>query len=154
MATADIKASTFYYYYIQSQLNGMVLDIKGGNSSAGASIINYPKKDGAGADNQLWYFVDVGNGQYAIHSKMNGMALDVKGSGGAGAPVITYPTHGGPNQAWSLQFKGTEAFICSGLGKDLVIDVKGANKGAGAEVIVWTKKDYDNDNQQWEFIPA
>ena len=130
----------------------MVLDIKGSNSSACAPIINYPKRDGA--DNQLWYFVGVGNGQYAIHSKLNGMALDVKGSGGAGTPVINYPNHGGPNQRWSLQFKGTEAFICSCLGKDLVIDVKGGNKDAGAEVIVYTKRDYDNDNQQWEFIPA
>ena len=98
--------------------------------------------------------MDVGNGQFTIHSKINGMALDVKGSGGAGTQVITYPTHGGPNQTWTLQFQGPEAFICSGLGKNLVIDVKGADKKPGAEVIVYTKKEYDNDNQQWEFIPA
>ena len=35
-----------------------------------------------------------------------------------------------------------------------MIDIKGANKEKGAEATVYTKKMYDNDNQQFQFIPA
>ena len=155
MATTDIKLSnlTYNYYYIQSQLNGLVLDIKGVDYNPGATIQTWTKKDGSSADNQLWYFVGT-NDQFTIHSKLNGLAMDVKGSGGKSTPVITYPTHGHPNQLWSLQFDGSAAFIASGLGQELVIDIKAANKEKGAAAQVYPKKSFDNDNQEFQFIPA
>ena len=161
----SVKASTvqYYCYFIQSKLNRLVLDVKGVDYSPNTPIIMWTKKDNSteDADNQLWYFVDAGNGQYVIHSRMNGLqlAMDVTGSGetSAGTGLITYrPPHGSSNQTWSLQFNGDEAFIASTLGNNLVIDIKGADSSRGAEVIVWTKKesDADNRNQQWQFIAA
>ena len=132
----------------------MVLDVDDWNYNPGTQIINYTKKSGSSADNELWYFVDARNGQYTIHSKINGLAIDVKNSGGSGTPVVTEPANGTPSQKWSLQFQGTAAFIASALGKDLVLDVKGANVDAGAYVQVYTKKEYDTDNQLWEFLAA
>ena len=99
--------------------------------------------------------MDAGNGQYTISSKINGLVIDVKNSGGSGTPVVnTEPANGTPSQKCSLQFQGTAAFIASALGKDLVLDVKGANVDAGAYVQVYTKKEYDTDNQMWEFLAA
>ena len=101
MATTDIKLSdlTYNYYYIQSQLNGLVLDIKGVDYNPGAQIHTWTKKDGSSADSQLWYFVGTVTGdQFTIHSKLNGLAMDVYGSGGKGTPIMTYPTHGKSNQ--------------------------------------------------------
>ena len=155
MATTDVKFSdlTYHYYYIRSQLNGLVLDIEHVDYNPGAQIHTWTKKDDSSADSQLWYFVGTSD-QFTICSKLNGLAMDVKGSGGSGTPVITYPTHGRTNQLWSLQDNGADAFIASCLGNDLVIDIKGANKEKGAAAQVYPKKNYDNDNQQFQFIPA
>ena len=146
------------YYYIQSKLNGYVLDIKGANGAQGTPIITWPKKDVSQSDNQLWYFVDAGvtKGQYTIRSKLNGMAIDIYGNGGQGSKLIAWPVHGHENQRWSLQFNGEYAFITSAKPGNLVIDIKGANSSKEAEVIVWPKKASGTNNQEWRFevIPA
>ena len=146
------------YYYIQSKLNGYVLDVRGSDGAQGTPIITWPKKDVAQSDNQLWYFVDAGvtEGQYTIRSKLNGMAIDIYGNGGQGAKLITWPVHGAKNQRWSLQFDGEYAFITSAKPGNLVIDILGINRDKGAEVIVWPKKSSGTNNQEWRFevIPA
>ena len=122
------------YYYIQSKLNGYVLDVEGANAARSTHIITWPKKDVSQSDNQLWYFVDAGvtEGQCTIRSKLNGMAIDIAGSGGQGTKLITWPVHGGANQRWSLQFNGEYAFITSARPGNLVIDIEGASTAKGA----------------------
>ena len=146
------------YYYIQSKLNGYVLDIKHANSAQGASIISYPKKAVSQSDNQLWYFVDAGvtEGQYTIRSKLNGMALDIYGNGGQGTHLITWPVHGHENQRFSLQFNGEYAFITSAKPGNLVIDIEGASTAKEARIIIWPRKSSGTNNQEWRFevIPA
>ena len=146
------------YYYIQSKLNGYVLDVEGANAAQGTHIISWPKKAVSQSDNQLWYFVDAGvtEGQYTIRSKLNGMAIDIYGNGGQGTKLITWPVHGHENQRWSLQFNGEYAFITSAKPGNLVIDIEGASTQKGAHVIVWPKKSSGTNNQEWRFevIPA
>jgi len=59
------------HFYIESQLTGKVLDIRGGNSEPGAEVIAYDKNDPP-SDNQLWYTGRDG----IVRSKMNGYTID------------------------------------------------------------------------------
>ena len=63
------------YFFIKSQLNGLVLDICAGSRDPGTAVITWPKKDSQN-DNQLWY-VDHVTG--TIRSKMHHLCLDVNG---------------------------------------------------------------------------
>ena len=149
--TTTVKTS--HFYFIQSKLNGYVLDIKGGHAGSNGEIIAFPKKD-AGVDNQLWYFTDAGDGSYVIHSKLNNLALDVTESGGAGTKIITYGPTGNPNQKWTLQPQGSYTFIHSALGGNLVMDIQYGDTKPGANLIVWGRKQSGTDNQEWQFVEA
>ncbi|NVJ02748.1 RICIN domain-containing protein [Myxococcus sp. AM009] len=41
-------------YYIQSQLNGLVLDIEGARTDGSGRLITFPMKRDGTANNQLW----------------------------------------------------------------------------------------------------
>ena len=83
------------------------------------------------------------------------MALDVKdGSSSPATPIITWPRHGNANQRWRLQKSGSEFFIASELGGNLVLDIKGGDTGAEAPLIVYPKKPHGNDNQQWKLVES
>jgi len=144
---------TYYYYFIQSRLNGLVLDVRGFDYSPKGQIQTYPQKDTSSADNQLWYFVDEGNGQYTIHAKLNGLVID-GGNGEQGTQLITNPANGDVNQMWSLQFDGNYAFISSASGSGLVFDIKANHSDPRALVQLYPKKDSGTNNQEWQFIPA
>ena len=150
MAIATIEPSTVKYYFIQSKLNDLVLDIDGYNSGRAGRLNMYSQKDMADADNQLWYFVEAGNGQYAIHSKLNNFALtsiSVEGD----PRFMTYPADGTTYQRWSLEFKGTEAFITAAA-YGLVVNINRGKTDRGAMVGIYEKN--GEDHQWWRFIPA
>eukprot|EP00918_Siedleckia_nematoides_P069766 GHVU01152133.1.p1 GENE.GHVU01152133.1~~GHVU01152133.1.p1 ORF type:complete len:263 (-),score=55.59 GHVU01152133.1:820-1608(-) len=126
------------YFYIQSKMNQLVLDIDGGGSAEGTRIITWEKKHGD-CDNQLWY-EDGFTG--TIRSKLNDMCLSTNDDNMA---VIYNYQPGNSNQLW--QSSGDR--ISNRENSDRVIDISGANSDPGAEVIVW---DYNGgDNQHWEF---
>ena len=62
------------YFYIVSELNDKVLDVKGNDEDPGAEIIMWRKKDDP-ADNQLWYSGRDG----LLRSKLNGFVIDSTG---------------------------------------------------------------------------
>jgi hypothetical protein len=95
------------YFYIVSKLNGNVIDVEGASKAPGALLDAYPKKDGADADNQLWYFVSdpEGSGFCFIVNKLNGNVIDVQdASKAASAPLDAYPVKftGYDNQLWKV----------------------------------------------------
>ena len=63
--------STARCFYVVSQWNGKVLDVRGDEASAGASLIIYDRKPVVAA-NQVWYEDEVG----LLRSKLNGYVLD------------------------------------------------------------------------------
>jgi Ricin-type beta-trefoil lectin domain-like len=63
------------YFFIRSRLNGLVLDIEGGNRAPGARVLLWNQKP-VDNDNQLWYD-DHQTG--TIRSKLNGFCLDLAG---------------------------------------------------------------------------
>merc|ERR1719266_1414246 len=82
--------------YIESKLNGMALDISGGNQKQGAELCMWPKHGGT---NQKWMITSDGY----IHSKLNGMVLDIVGGNRKqGAKLCMWPKHGGTHQKWKV----------------------------------------------------
>ena len=60
-------------FFIISEMNSKVMDIKGDNAASGASVIMFQKK-GGNCPNQLWYFDDQG----VIRSALNDYALEAR----------------------------------------------------------------------------
>jgi Ricin-type beta-trefoil lectin domain-like len=58
-------------FFIISEMNGKVLDVRGGNPGSGAEVIMWPRKPG-NEPNQLWYFDSEG----VIHSALNDFVLE------------------------------------------------------------------------------
>ena len=63
------------YFFIKSQMNGLVLDICGESRDPGTSVITWQQKE-SGNDNQLWYVDDLTG---TIRSKMHHLCLDING---------------------------------------------------------------------------
>jgi Ricin-type beta-trefoil lectin domain-like len=76
IVTCDVFASRpARYFFIKSQLSGLVLDIAGGSREAGTRVITYHQKGGH-PDNQLWFEDRFGN----IRSKLDDdLVLDASG---------------------------------------------------------------------------
>jgi len=58
-------------FYVVSQWNGKVLDVRGDEASAGAAVIVYDRKPVVSA-NQVWYEDESG----LLRSKLNGYVID------------------------------------------------------------------------------
>jgi len=123
-------------FRIVSELNGKVLDIKNAEDKPGADVIMYKQKETRMASNQLWYFDDNDN----IRSFMNDYALEAKGKGDK---FEMEPFKGLPRQMWILD--GNK--IINRVQRDECMDIKGADKGDGATVLVWKYK--GSANQHW-----
>jgi len=58
-------------FYVVSQLNGKVLDVRGAEVTAGASLIVFDRKSVVSA-NQVWYEDEAG----LLRCKLNGFVID------------------------------------------------------------------------------
>lgn len=61
-------------FYVVSELNGRVLDVRGAEATAGAGLIVFDRKPLLAA-NQLWYEDEAG----LLRSKLNGYVIDTSG---------------------------------------------------------------------------
>jgi len=123
--------------YIESKLNGMVLDIHGANKKQGAEVCMWSKN---GGNHQKWTITSDGY----IESKLNGMVLDIHGANkNQGAEVCMWSKNGGKHQKWIITSDG---YIESQL-NGMVLDIHGANKKNGAKVCMWSKN--GGINQKW-----
>ncbi len=135
------------YYQIVNRNSGLVMDVSGGSTNAGAQVIQWTNHSGA---NQQWALVPDGS-NYQIKNRNSGLVLDVfGGSTNAGANVIQWTNHSGANQQWALVPDGGYDVIVN-VNSFLVADVSGGSTNAGAHVIQWTF--HNGLNQQWELVP-
>jgi hypothetical protein len=146
------------YYFIQSKLDGNVIDIAGASKKAGTGLDVFPQK-ATDADNQLWEFIldPAGSGYYFIRSKLNGNVMDIQGgSTAAGALLDAYPQKPGAadNQLWEFVSDPAGSgyfFIVSKL-TGAVIDIQGASTAAGALLDTYPLKVSGYDNQLWTAV--
>jgi uncharacterized protein YkwD len=84
---------------IQNVRSGRVLDVAGGSTTDGASIVQW---DWHGGTNQLWS--PIGSGNVAVFVNLrSGKVLDVRGASTAeGAPLIQWTYTGGYNQFFAV----------------------------------------------------
>jgi hypothetical protein len=140
------SSTTTKYYEIVSRNSGLVLDVYGAQTNAGAKVIQWPYHSGL---NQQWSLVTDGS-YYQIVNRNSGLVLDVYGAQtNAGAQVIQWSNHNGLNQQWSVVTDGSFTQIVS-RNSGLVLDVYGAQTNGGAQVIQWTN--HNGLNQQWSLI--
>ncbi|CAF2724796.1 unnamed protein product [Rotaria sp. Silwood2] len=130
-------------YYIQSRIDGYVLEIYNGSTQAGASIVVSPMKNRTGEDpsSQLWFFDQDGT----IRNVASGMVIDIYG-GIQGTDLVISPKTGEASQQWKSD---GEYLVCPGAVK--VIDLARSNTAVNAPVIAWPKN--FGLNQQWNLLP-
>ncbi|CAH3159763.1 unnamed protein product, partial [Porites lobata] len=124
------------YFYIQSQLNNLVLTIDG--FTLGGLLAMYPAYGGA---NQLWTW----GPNDTLVSKM-GLVADVSGvNRDAGAECIGYFPNGGVNQKWIYR-NGQIVSIMN----NLVLDIQDGDTTVSTPVQMW--QDNGTLQQKWSFV--
>jgi hypothetical protein len=135
-------------YYIQSNVSRLFLDVAGASKDDGGGVIQ-----AVANPEQTWELIPAEHkGYYYIRSSVSGLHLDVlSGNAVEGQRVVQAKPH--PDQVWSLipaEKKGY-FYIKTRLtrGQDLFLDIRGADKRAGADICVARK----NGEQVWAFTP-
>jgi endoglucanase len=136
------------YYRIINRNSSRALDVNGGSTANGASVIQWGWN---GGNNQQWQVVDNGGGYYRIINRNSGQALDVNGgSTQNGASVIQWPWNGGNNQQWQIVDNGGGYYRINNRNSTQALDVNGGSTADGAVVVQWPWN--GGNNQQWQII--
>ncbi len=123
------------YYFLQSQLNGNVIDIEGASTQPGALLDAWPQKP-TGNDNQLWQPIPdpAGSGYHFLKSKLNGNVIDIQGaSTQSGVLLDTWPQKptGNDNQLWM-----TVPFVQINPGTPTINSVNPSTAGPGDTIVL------------------
>ena len=146
------NSTTRQYYKIVNRNSGLVMDVYGGGTNAGAQVIQWTYHNGS---NQKWYLrtYNTPNGStIQIINEHSGLVMDVYGGGKTqGVNVIQWSNHYGLNQQWFLEPKGGYN-VLHNVNSNLVADVYRGQTNAGAHVIQWSYN--AGNNQQWYLVPV
>lgn len=120
-------------------VSGAVIDLTGGNSSAGTALQLYANNLTAA---QAWRFVSaslIDDGYYVVvNQSSNNRVLDVAGgSCSAGAKVQLYTANGTNAQKWFVRSLGNGAYSLTAFVSGKVLDVPSANASNDAPVQQW-----------------
>ena len=126
-------------FYIESSMNGKVLEIS--SEEMGANLV---LSDKDGTDGQIWCFDRRGY----IKSEMNGLVIDICGDNlDAGAEIIMYGENKGDNQKWNLLDNGCIQSKFSGHALEIIRGYHRKNN------MVHVNNMSGLRNQQWNFFP-
>lgn len=124
---------------LMNAVSGAVIDLTGGNSSAGTALQLYANNLTAA---QAWRFVSaslIDDGYYVVvNQSSNNRVLDVAGgSCSAGAKVQLYTANGTNAQKWFVRSLGNGAYSLTAFVSGKVLDVPSANASNDAPVQQW-----------------
>jgi len=122
-------------FLIISEMNGMVLDVSGGQSHPGAPVIMFRRKVEY-SPNQLWYLDDM----QCIRSCLNEFALECSAQGDK---VRLQPFRGEARQQWIFQGRA----IVNRMFPGECPDIERAENREQAGIIAWPYK--GSANQHW-----
>ena len=132
-------------YQLQNISSGLVQDVSGASTSAGAQIIQWGYNGGG---NQQWQLIPYGP-FYQIKNVHSGLYLDDPGSSTtAGTNLAQEASNNGQDQQWYLVPDGISDQIVN-VWSGLVVDVYNGGATFGANVIQYTS--HNGYNQQWQF---
>jgi len=110
-------------FEIQSVSCGQVLDVSGGSTANGASIIQWPY---GGGSNQLWNFIPTGNGYYQIKNANSALDLNVTGASTAdGAAIVQWPFGPQGNDQWLPVRNADGSYVFYNRSSGLLLDSPG-----------------------------
>ncbi|HAI77251.1 MAG TPA: hypothetical protein DCM08_13515 [Microscillaceae bacterium] len=148
------------YYRIKNKATGKYIDVEGNSKNNGSNV--HAWQYNRGADSQIWYVSNLGNGMYTIAAKHSGKLLEIDvnnakagQSGGNGKPAQTWENAGTPQQKWEILDSNPDRYEfylrCVSNNKSLDVKSEDGSKD-GAQIQVWDLQ-RGNDRQVWVFEP-
>ena len=143
---AAFEQNTFYK--IVNRNSSKAIDVNGGATQNGASIIQW---DYAGGHNQQWQFTKLDSGYFTVINRNSGKLLDVDNAAvNAGAGIIQWEDSGASNQQWQITDIGFGYYQIINRKSQKALDVNGANTSNGGDIIQWHWN--SGSNQQWQIV--
>lgn len=144
----DLRSADASYLFIRNVNSAKVLDVEGGSTAEGASIILW-NRDSVGYDNQLWEFDD----GYLVNKK-SGLCLEAPLTDGQirpGTPLVQSTRREPPNNSNQRWTYDSQYRLVSAGDRNLVLwGQNGDVQDPGTKAVV----DFGNDNdstQEWTF---
>ncbi len=112
-------------FEIQSQESGLALDVSGGSTTNGATVIQWQS---GGNSNQAWNFIPTSDGYYQIKNAYSGLDLNVAGAAKeSGAKIVqwTFGTEG--NDQWLPVRQAEGSYTFSNRNSSLLLDNPGGS---------------------------
>lgn len=140
-----VPSPTPQTYQLQNNMSGLLVDVSGASTSAGAQIIQWGYN---GGQNQMWRFIPYGP-FYQIQNVHSGLYLDDPGfSTTAGTNLTQAANDNNYDEMWYLVPDGINDQIVN-IWSDLVVDVANGGANFGGSIIQYTS--HNGYNQMWEF---
>ncbi len=135
-------------YSIEVLNSGKMLDVYGGNQSAGTNVQQYSSNN---SDGQKWYIAQEKDG-YSIISKCNGLYVDVYGGfTNEGTNIQMWTNNGNINQRFEFEKVEDVPVISEGtyrirtaVSRNMALDVEKNSKENGANVEIWNSSNVLN----------
>jgi len=116
-------------FEIQSVSSGLALDVSGGSTANGASIIQWPY---GGGPNQLWNFIPTSSGYYQIKNAYSSLDVNVTGASRVnGASIVQWQFGSQGNDQWLPVRQSDGSYVFYNRNSGLLLDNPGgATQGA------------------------
>lgn len=101
-------------------------------------------------DSQVWLLEEAQKGYCFIRNKQSGLVLTVESVTGDVQNVYATIKHGGDAQLWKMIDNGQGYYHIVSKTNNKVLDVTASSQDEGANVIVFSQKTSDQDNQLWQ----
>ncbi|GAA0698529.1 hypothetical protein GCM10010193_61800 [Kitasatospora atroaurantiaca] len=140
--TPNTNPST--YYTIKNVNSGQAMDVYGGSTADGTSIVQWPSSGGA---NQQWNIVPVSGQLFKIVSRNSGKVLDMNfSSHWRGTAVLQYSYNGGNNQLWYFE-QTSGGYLIRNYESRQALEVSGASTANAAVIDQWMP--LNQSHQAW-----
>ena len=145
-----VKEGQYYVFY--SKLDGRVWDVPNSNVNNGTEIITWKYH---GDINQKFYFeavedVNLNSGYYQMNLDNKFLSINTEIAYNRSKALLKYEQND-DSQKWYFNRVDNNLYeIKYGLNVGKTLDVTGANKSDGTDVILYTSR--DGDNQKWFII--
>jgi len=122
-------------FEISNVYSGLALDVNGGSTANGASIIQWGY---SGGSNQLWNFIPTGGGYYQIRNAYSALDLNVAGASKSNGALMVqwqYGTQG--NDQWLPVRNSDGSYVLLNRNSGLALDDPGFSTAQGTQLDQW-----------------
>lgn len=154
VSAAAVTPESGNIYYIKNKNSGLYLTVENDSSEDGAKVV---QSTGTGSLGQRWILKKNNNGSYRLHPATDmtgGISLDVAyGSSSNGTAIQIYTNNFQSAQNFGIVSSGDGYAITTEVSShSSCLDVSGASKASGTQVIQYVNK--SSANQIWYFEQA